>query len=338
MNPQFTLFRRGSVFYCQDSKTGKQTSLRTKDKAEALTLLHARNEAVRQPALNMQIARTYLTVADPLSVSRTWEHVLAEIIRTRQGENQHRWRTIAKSRALDPLRPLKLVETQAEHFLRVLDGCKVSTNVFLRRMHNFALDMNWLPATVIPKRQWPVVRHKEKRAITLDEHRRVIAAEVNPERCVFYQLCWHLGASQGDLAALTGEDIDWQNKTLSFFRRKTGTPVVLHLGPEALRLLEDLPGEGLIFPYLASVRPGDRATEFRQRCKQLGIDGVTLHSYRYAWAERARIVGYPERFAQEALGHNSKAVHRAYARKALVKVPSLEEYEQRAAEKLTVLT
>jgi len=40
--------------------------------------------------------------------------------------------------------------------------------------------------------------------------------------------------------------------------------------------------------------------------------------------------GYPERFAQEALGHNSKAVHRAYAKKALMKIPSLEEYWERA--------
>jgi len=40
---------------------------------------------------------------------------------------------------------------------------------------------------------------------------------------------------------------------------------------------------------------------------------------------------YPERFAQEALGHNRKAVHRAYAKRALMKVPSLEDYEQRAA-------
>jgi hypothetical protein len=36
----------------------------------------------------------------------------------------------------------------------------------------------------------------------------------------------------------------------------------------------------------------------------------------------------PERFAQEALGHNSEAVHRAYAKEALVKIPSLEDYEQ----------
>ena len=62
------------------------------------------------------------------------------------------------------------------------------------------------------------------------------------------------------------------------------------------------------------------------------IQGVTLHSYRYAWAERAKVAGYPERFAQEAPGHNSKAVHRAYAKRAMVKIPSLEEYEKMAEE------
>ena len=29
---------------------------------------------------------------------------------------------------------------------------------------------------------------------------------------------------------------------------------------------------------------------------------MSLHSYRYAWAERAKQAGYPERFAQEAPG------------------------------------
>ena len=32
--------------------------------------------------------------------------------------------------------------------------------------------------------------------------------------------------------------------------------------------------------------------------------------------------GYPERFAQQALGHNSKAVHHAYSKHAEVTVPS----------------
>jgi len=43
---------------------------------------------------------------------------------------------------------------------------------------------------------------------------------------------------------------------------------------------------------------------------------------------------YLERFAQEAVGHNSKAVHRAHAKRALMKIPSLEDYEHRAAGKV----
>lgn len=58
---------------------------------------------------------------------------------------------------------------------------------------------------------------------------------------------------------------------------------------------------------------------------------MTLHSYRYAWAERAKTAGYPERFAMEALGHNSQAVHRAYAKGARVKLPALEDYEKSMA-------
>lgn len=61
----------------------------------------------------------------------------------------------------------------------------------------YAVDMNWLPATVIPRRQWPAIHYKEKHAVTHEEHQRIIAAEVNPERKTLYQLCWHLGASPG---------------------------------------------------------------------------------------------------------------------------------------------
>ena len=178
------------------------------------------------------------------------------------------------------------------------------------------------------------MKFKDKRAITLEEHQRIIAAKVNPERKALYQLCWHLGASQGDIANLKGEDVDWQNSSVSFTRKKTGVPVIVHLGAEALNLFKDLPAEGLLFPYLSSVRAGDRATDFGQRCRRLGIHGVTLHSYRYAWAERARKAGFPQRFAQEALGHNSKAVHQAYAKRAEVEVPSLDEWEKQMHDKV----
>ncbi len=89
-----------------------------------------------------------------------------------------------------------------------------------------------------------------KRAITLEEHQKIIAAEKNPERKAHYKLCWHLGASQGDIASLKGEDLDWQNSTVSFTRKKTGVPVIVHWGAEALNVFKDLPAEGILFPYL----------------------------------------------------------------------------------------
>ena len=333
MKPRYRLFRRNGVFYYEDTTTGKQLSLRTKDEAEALTLLHSKNEANRQPVLNLRIARTYLTATDPEVAKRTWQTPMDEMSKTKTGSTRHRYEVAMRDKAFDLIRNVPLLETQPAHFLKVLELGTVSTNVHLRRFHNFALDMNWLPWPVLPRKQWPKVKFKEKRAITLEEHQRIIAAEVNPERKLLYQLCWHLGASQGDIANLKGEDVDWENNTVSFIRRKTGVPVLVHLGAEALNLFKDLPAEGVLFPYLSTVRAGDRATEFRQRCQQLSIEGVTLHSYRYAWAERAKVAGMPERYAQEALGHNSKAVHRAYAKRALMKIPSLEEYEQNTASK-----
>jgi integrase len=82
------------------------------------------------------------------------------------------------------------------------------------------------------------------------------------------------------------------------------------ISAEIETLLKRRPAAGPLFPYLCTVRANDRATEFHQRCVGLKIVGVSLHSYRYAWAERALKCGFPERFAQQALGHNSKAVHR----------------------------
>jgi len=286
MKLRYRLFRRhNGIYFLEDRITGKQQSLRTRDGHAAKRIFNARNESHEQPAINLQIARAYLMASDPMVVKRTWQYAMEEIVKTKQGATQYRWQTGIRDKAFDSIRAVTLIESQAEHFLRVLEKGTVSTNVHLRKLHNFCLDMNWLPWPVIPKRQWPAVRFKEKRAITLEEHERILAAEVNPERKAFYQMCWHLGASQGDIANLCAEDVDWEASTLGYSRRKTGVPVIVHLGKQALSVLQDLPSEGLLFPYLSRVRASDRATEFKQRCRGLGIEGVTLHSYRYAWPQ-----------------------------------------------------
>lgn len=155
--------------------------------------------------------------------TRTWQTAVDELVKLKQGETQRRWRVAVQDKAFNNLRNVVILETRAEHFLRALEHGKVSTNVYLRRVHNFALAMNWLPWPVIVQAHWPKVIYGEKRAITHNEHNAIIGRETNPERRALYELAWHLGASQSDIACLEAENIDWENRVISFARKKTGS-------------------------------------------------------------------------------------------------------------------
>jgi integrase len=338
---RYRLFRRGwGTFYAFDNITKKQTSLGTQDKDEAQRLLNAKNEAKQLGGLSLEIARTYLKACDPSYTTRTWQHVMDSILSAKSGETLVRWKMAVQDRPFDLIRHMHLVETRPEHFQEVLQKGTVSTNVYLRRLHNFALDMQWILAAVLPKRQWPKPNYKPKRGITPTEHEKIVAIEKNPERRAFYELCWHLGGAQTDVANLRAEMINWDTRTLSYERRKLRgrgkKPCIIQFSDAVEAILHGLPSTGLLFPTLATMEAKHRATEFRRCCRRAGVKGVTLHCYRYAWAERALAAGYPERYAQEALGHNSKAVHRAYARNAQVALPSLDEYEKAQQDKKIV--
>jgi hypothetical protein len=90
MKQRYILFRRSGVFYYEDTTTGKQLSLRTKDEVEARTLLNAKNESFRQPALNRQIARTYLAATDSAMATRIWQVPMDEMTKTKTGPTRQR--------------------------------------------------------------------------------------------------------------------------------------------------------------------------------------------------------------------------------------------------------
>jgi integrase len=331
MKQRFYIYRRGETYYLQDSRTGKQQSLETKDRKAALRLLEIKRQTAADPGFNQFILKSCLATQDPLLAKRTWQTVMDQMQTHGKDATKVRCSRAMKSKAFDDLRPIKLVETTAEDFLTILRGGKVSVAHYLKRLHNLALGLGWLAFPILAPRLWPKPRFKSKRGITLAEHQRILAAEKNPERNLFYQLLWEIGSSQSDAAALTAENIDWPTRSLTYFRMKTGEQAQLAISKNMAAILEQLPTTGLLFPKIAATPDHARSSEFYRRCKVLGIEGVSLHSYRYAWAERAKTCGYPERFAQAALGHNSKAVHRAYAKKAFVLIPALEEYEKRTA-------
>ena len=285
MKTKFRLLKRGlrgGTLYCKDALTGQRTSLKTKDEEEALQIIQAKNQALRQPALNLQIAKAYLSGSDSGINTRTWQEAFEAVIDCKQGPTKERWICVSREKAFDLIRSRPIVETQGEHFLKVLKTGTVSTNVHLRKLHNFCLDMNWLLAPVLPKKQWPAIRFKEKRALTLEEHQKILEAEKNPQLHAFYELCWHLGGAQSDIGCLTAESVDWRDGVIAFRRKKTQALSVLHFGEEVAGILKRLPSKGFLFPRLAQLHEKYRAKEFNRRCKLLNIKGVSLHSYRHA--------------------------------------------------------
>src|SRR4051794_4846585 len=62
---RFRLYRRNGIFCLEDTQTGAQRSLRTREPAEAARLLHARNEAAQVPMLNLALGKVYLAAHDP---------------------------------------------------------------------------------------------------------------------------------------------------------------------------------------------------------------------------------------------------------------------------------
>lgn len=199
MKTRFRLMRRGlrgDIYYCVDTQTGQRVSLHTANEEDARQLVEAKNQAVRQSGMNLQIAQVYLQHGDPAMASRTWQNVMDQILIGKSESTLIRWQWAVRDKALDAIRSRKLIETSAEHILAVLRAGSVSTNVYLRRIHNHALGMHWLPWPIVPKPNWPAIRHKEKRAITHEEHRKIIGRERNPATRAFYELLWHLGGAR----------------------------------------------------------------------------------------------------------------------------------------------
>ena len=328
MKERFYLYRRRQTFYVQDSQTGKQQSLETKDRNVARRLLEIKRQAADSPSFNKIILKTCLSANDSLLGERTWKTVTDQMGAHGKESTKTRCACAFNSKWFNPIRQKKLIDTTADDFLAVLTVPKVSVNHYLRRLHNLAVGLGWLPFPILPPKLWPKPKFKEKRAITLNEHQAIVAAESNPERKLYYEFLWQVGASQSDAAMLTAEQIDWSTRTLSYQRMKTGEWAHLTIGPGLEGVLKQLPKAGPLFPKISATNDHDRSAEFYRRRKLLNFEGMTLHSYRYAWAERGRSAGYPERFAQAALGHASKAVHRAYSRRATVQIPPLDDYEK----------
>lgn len=328
MKIKYRLFKRGNVFYSENALTRKQCSLKTSDEMEAQRLIAAKNEAANNAQFTLAIGQAYLAITDAEILTRTWKEVMDVIAKRGIESTRNRCQRALKAIPFNKIRQKAILQTTAADFLSVLSDGRHSTRHYLRLLHSAALDLGWLAGrTILSRRAWTKVISKPKRAITWEEHCRIIASDKSPERQLFYEMLWETGASQTDASGFSSGNVDWQDNTFVYCRQKTGQQATIRIGTRLESILKQLPKEGLFFPKLATHNCVARSAEFNRRCKVVKISGISLHSYRYAWAERAFRAGYPERFAQAALGHGSHAIHHAYARRAKVVCPTLEAYE-----------
>jgi integrase len=256
MQERFRMFcRAGGNFYARDKITGRSESLGTADRNVAKQLLAARNQAAAQPQLNRTMAKAYLSAKSPDLLTRTWADVMEHYSATGVESTRKRKATAFRSRPFALLRSITLMDTEAGHLLAVLQHERAgnSAHHYLRRLHNYALHLGWLLMPVMADAAWPEVRKKKFTAITEGEHRRIVEREAMLERKLYYEMLWETGGSQSDIASLNWNQIDLQNETIRFIRRKlagkeSGGESLLRIGPCLRKLLNQLPQSGHLSP------------------------------------------------------------------------------------------
>src|SRR5436190_1363311 len=124
MKKRFWLFKRGPIFYVEDSETGKKESLQTTDRKEAERLRIARNEAAGNPLLGLNLAKAYLSASDPMLGKRTWSLVMVEFCRHGQDVSRERRRRAITSPVFNSLRDRRIIETRADDLRAVLSDGK----------------------------------------------------------------------------------------------------------------------------------------------------------------------------------------------------------------------
>jgi integrase len=254
MQARYRLYRRSNrsrgTYYAQDVTTGSRESLGTKNKAEAQKLLQAKNEAQIQPVLSRELAKVYLHTQDPDFGTRTWLDVARLIDTSYDGNTKTRFQKFLKSHPVRQLMSRRLIETSASDFLSVFSHPRagVSTNVQLRILHNRALDLEWILKPVLSRRAWPKIRYASRHGITREQHEAVLRDTPNKEYRLYFELLWHTGGSQTDIASLSAEDIDWGTRRLYYERQKLRSKgqghACLVIGKALETILLQLPEEG----------------------------------------------------------------------------------------------
>ena len=263
------------------------------------------------------VGPTFETVADAW-----WEEAepaLAET--TRRGYRP------AKARAVAELGPLRIRQLRPLDIARFLDKCikenkmadktartqLMVVNLICRyAVRSGALDVNPARDLTVPKGL-----EKHRRDIASPEDIAKVKSSLDLPFGDFAYWALYTGCRRGELLALTWEDVDLENRTItiskSLYRAETGkmelkrpkTEAGVRMIPLLDRLAEKItPGTGPVFPrpdggYLTDRQAMKRWEKYQE------LSGVTCtpHQLRHTFATMLFEAGVSESDAQDILGH-----------------------------------
>ncbi|MGA1697191.1 MAG: hypothetical protein ACO39V_09955 [Arenicellales bacterium] len=105
MKERFRMYRRGETYYAQCNRTGRQQSLKTKDKEAATAMLAGMNGAAKSPQNHREVALATLGVCDPAARNRIWNDVFQAYAASGEPQTQER----------------KKREFNSQHYATILD-------------------------------------------------------------------------------------------------------------------------------------------------------------------------------------------------------------------------
>lgn len=173
-----------------------------------------------------------------------------------------------------------------------------------------------------------VKRALEEQVLRLICSARGFSSATEEARRIFLLLFMLRGIPFVDLAYL--RPCDLRGDTLTYRRRKTGTPITVRVEPEAMAILNSLRSTSPSPRYLLSILDGSDGTNdyacycsalrrFNYRLGRLADSlglGVNLSSYcaRHSWASIANFRHYDQELISNAMGHSSVKVTEIYFR------------------------
>jgi len=330
--------------------TRKQTTTKTRNRTEAMQIAIAAENAARGSGIERQVRAIFDGLLSNIGVTQKTSISVGEFcaqwLASKKNElspssikaYSHRLKSfvsfVGETKSLDSIDPSNIIA-----FRDSLTLASGTTNLALKIIST-ALKDAWVQGLIKENPASKVRRVKNKkekisrRAFTPEEIQKILAAS-SGEWTGIILFGLFTGQRLSDIANARMDDIDPNKEWWNLCTKKTGRKQSCPLTQEPRSILPPM-NKGFIFPkaaksFSSASGAGTLSNQFRRILEQSGLverrdhkkhkEGrgtereiceISFHSLRHTTTSILKTMGVPEAIVMEIVGHESKAINRAY--------------------------